>query len=608
MDEVNDTQANLMPDPAPAPEDEPATPVGPEPSGPAAAAGPETVPEPLEPVAAAGPETAPEPLEPVAAAGPEAAGAAETPERPMTMADLLRSEEEYLPSSLERGSFVDGTVIRKDASGLVLDIGAKQEGMVPANDLARLPKEVVDAVSVGDTVTVVVLRTEGREGEILASLYQAQSVADWERAKAVMESGEVLELAVEGFNKGGALVSFGHLQGFVPLSHLVSGGRTASSADRLAELVGQTMAVKVIEVSRKRRRLIMSERQAMREWRAERKQALIKELTEGEVRTGVISSVADFGAFVDLGGADGLVHVSELTHDRGRHPRDIVQVGQEVEVYVLSVDRERKRIGLSMKRLQKDPWRSVEADHYVGELVEGTVANIAKFGAFVRLADGLEGLVHVSELADDRIEYPKDAVRVGQRVTAEIISIDPDRRRLGLSLRRVPEQLRTQDELPAEDDAGDDADVPVADAPAADAAPDVVVPGEPVEAGPGPEEEDIAAAGDVAAPTDGAMETVAADEDGAALAAEDGAEAAGESPELAVAEEGVASSAAPEPAAGAADLDSDGTGEAGAVAGEPDATAAPATLDAEPDATAAPATLDAEPDVAAPADAEPDAS
>jgi small subunit ribosomal protein S1 len=208
---------------------------------------------------------------------------------------------------------------------------------------------------------------------------------------------------------------------------------------------GRVLAVKIIEVSRRRRRLIMSERQAMREWRAERKKSLIEELEEGEVRTGVISSVAEFGAFVDLGGADGLVHVSEITHERGKHPRDVVHVGQEVQVYVLSVDRERKRIGLSLKRLQRDPWLVVEEDHYVGELVEGVISNLAKFGAFVRLDDGLEGLVHISELADQRVEHPKDVVRAGQRVTAEVISIDSMRRRLGLSLRRVPDHLRVQD-------------------------------------------------------------------------------------------------------------------------------------------------------------------
>lgn len=399
------------------------------------------------PAAEPEPESAPVPSEPSSA--PPAAR-----EAPLTMADLLDEEQGYMAGPLERGGMVDGVVIRKDAHQLVLDIGAKQEGIVPAADLARLPREVLDAISVGDRVTVVVMRSDGREGETLVSLYQAQSAGDWDRAKDAMESAETLSLSVVGTNKGGVLVQYGQLQGFVPLSHMMPGPGRTGSPEALLALVGQDMSVKVIEVNRKRRRLIMSERQAMRERRAERKQTLIEELQVGDVRSGIVTSVADFGVFVDLGGADGLVHVSELTHERGRMPADVVRVGQEVEVVVLSVDRERRRIGLSMKRLAKDPWLVVEESHYLGELVEGTVANLAKFGAFVRLDDGLEGLVHISELADLRIEDPAEAVRPGQRVAAEIIAIDAERRRLGLSIRRVPEHLRLHDAGPAPAAAG----------------------------------------------------------------------------------------------------------------------------------------------------------
>jgi small subunit ribosomal protein S1 len=372
---------------------------------------------------------------------------------PMTMMELLMAEGEFLPEPHSRGDLIRGRVLRKDDNQLIVDIGAKQEGMVPASDLMRLPKEVVDAIEVGDEVEAVVLRPEGREGGVLVSLSQAMTLADWSRAHDLMESGDVLELEVVGHNKGGGLVGFGNLQGFVPRSHLI---RLASVNDPdavmrgLADMVGETLAVKVIEVSRRKRRLIMSERLAVREWRTDRKKRLLDELHEGDIRRGRVSSVADFGAFVDLGGADGLVHVSELTHERGRHPKDVVSVGQEVDVYVLSIDRERQRIGLSMRRLQADPWETVEEDHYVGELVEVEISNLAKFGAFARLEDGIEGLIHISELSDGHVEHPREAVRPGQRVTVEIIAIEPHRQRVGLSIRRVPKHLRHLEEMTEE--------------------------------------------------------------------------------------------------------------------------------------------------------------
>jgi small subunit ribosomal protein S1 len=195
----------------------------------------------------------------------------------------------------------------------------------------------------------------------------------------------------------------------------------------------------------------MSERQAAREWRSERKRALLGDLKEGDTRRGRVTSIADFGVFVDLGGADGLVHVSEMGFDRNRKPADIVKIGDEVDVLVLSIDRERKRIGLSMKRLQKDPWVKAADEHYIGELVDGVVVNLADFGAFVRLPDHLEGLIHISEISDAAVRHPSDVLRAGQTVTVEIIALDPERQRLGLSLRRVPEHLRAPEPTDAAD-------------------------------------------------------------------------------------------------------------------------------------------------------------
>lgn len=391
----------------------------------------------------------------------QAAPAAEpdAPEDEMSMMELLLEESGFMPGNFQRGSLVEGTVVRKDKNQLTLDIGAKQEAVVPASDLMRLPAELVDKLKVGDTVRGVILRPEG---EIVVSLYQALTVDDWDKAKALEESGEILELPIVGTNKGGILVQLGNLQGFIPRSHVAQGADEDEGSSRM----GQVIPVKVIEVNQRKRRLIVSERQALREWRSAKKGRLLDSLQEGETRSGTVSSVTDFGAFVDLGGADGLIHVSEITHERGRSPKDILRVGQTIQVFVLSIDRERSRIGLSLKRLQPDPWQTVERDHYVGELAEASIANLAKFGAFARLDDGLEGLIHISELSDGHVEHPREAVRVGQRVTVEVIAIDPERRRVGLSIRRVPAHLRTVDDSAAIDEP-EEREEPASEAPAA---------------------------------------------------------------------------------------------------------------------------------------------
>jgi len=227
----------------------------------------------------------------------------------------------------------------------------------------------------------------------------------------------------------------------VPGSQIVSlrGRRRDQEGDnRLAELVGDQMQLKVIEIDRGRNRLILSERAAMREWRKQSKDRLLSELQEGDVRTGEVISICDFGAFVDLGGADGLIHLSELSWRRVAHPSEVVKVGEEVEVYVLNVDRERKRIGLSLKRLESDPWSLIAERYHVGQLVEGTVTKLVKFGAFARIYDeDIEGLIHVSELSDERIGHPREVVAEGDIRTLRVIRIDPDKRRIGLSLKRV---------------------------------------------------------------------------------------------------------------------------------------------------------------------------
>jgi len=369
----------------------------------------------------------------------------------------LLEEEEYDFRTLQRGDIRRGTIISIDPEHIIVDIGAKREGIVPRTDLERLNKEFRAQLKVGDEVPVYIMRPESPEGEVIVSINMARTQQDWSRARELLESGEIVELTVSGHNKGGLIVNFGQLQGFVPRSHLVNlGGRTSSGApqDRLAQMVGQKIALRVVEVSRRQRRLILSERAAWREWRKVQKDRLLAEIQEGEIRKGQVTTISDFGVFVDLGGADGLIHISELSWDRNTQAKDLLEVGQEVEVYVMNVDRERKRIGLSLKRLKPDPWTLVEQKYQVNEIVTGTVTNITKFGAFARLEEGIEGLIHVSELADYNVNKPDEVVQEGQTYHLRILNIDPNRRRIGLSLRQVPqaEQLTPETPLPSEED------------------------------------------------------------------------------------------------------------------------------------------------------------
>jgi small subunit ribosomal protein S1 len=299
-----------------------------------------------------------------------------------------------------------------------------------------------------------VLRTENRDGNVVLSLARAQLERDWIDAEQLLKSEQVFEAQVAGFNKGGLIVRVGKVRGFVPATQLESAFRkraeTAEDHAQVTEadlsaLVGKKIKLKVIELDRERNRLILSERAAMRDLRKTQKGQVLTELKEGDVRSGTVTSVADFGVFVDLGGVDGMIHLSELSWTKINHPRDLVQVGDKVDVQVLSVDRERERIALSLKRLKPEPWTTVEERYKVGQLVNGTITKLASFGAFARLDDNIEGLIHISELADRRIQHPKEVVKEGDTLTLRVVRIDAARRRLGLSLKKVADEEFTGD-------------------------------------------------------------------------------------------------------------------------------------------------------------------
>ncbi|MDY6877397.1 MAG: S1 RNA-binding domain-containing protein [Chloroflexota bacterium] len=263
----------------------------------------------------------------------------------------------------------------------------------------------------------------------------------WRDAREAMERGEVLELPVVGYNRGGVLVGFNGLRGFVPASHLVNLSPFADGSERRSELrrlAGTHLHLKIIELDQEQHRFVLSERAARLD--ASRRQELLGNLSPGAVCQGCVTNLCSFGAFVDLGGVEGLVHISELSWGRIDHPSDVLEAGQSVEVYVVNVERERERVGLSIKRLRPDPWQFVEERYHIGQIIEGIVTHVVDFGAFVRVEDGLEGLIHVSELADGNFLHPRNVVREGDSVATRILNIDSRRRRMGLSLRQAGEE------------------------------------------------------------------------------------------------------------------------------------------------------------------------
>jgi small subunit ribosomal protein S1 len=341
---------------------------------------------------------------------------------------------------LQPGDIVDGEIVSVTPTEVLVDVGAKSEGLVPSKELERLGREGLENLKVGETIPVYVVRAEDRDGNLILSIRRAEEEGDWRQAQKLYEQGEPLESQVAGFNKGGLIVRLGKLRGFVPASQLLPDHRGSDAQQpeqRWARLVGSSIHVRIIELNRKRKRLILSERAAQRQVRDAQKSELLESLRAGEVRHGVVSSLADFGAFVNLGGADGLIHLSELSWNRAAKPRDILKVGEEVDVYVLSVDREKKRIALSLKRLEPEPWATAESRYHIGQLVEGTITRLVNFGAFALVNNELEGLVHISELSDSRINHPQEVVHEGEKHVMRVIRIDPKRRRMGLSLKRV---------------------------------------------------------------------------------------------------------------------------------------------------------------------------
>ena len=394
--------------------------------------------------------------EPTAAA--EAAPAAPprpvpTGPEPTTMEELLAEQDSDI-KSFKHGDVVEGNVVRIDKDEILVDIGAKSEGVVSNRELFGRNAETQPQLNIGDTVLVYVLQPESPEGHVVLSLRRAGLERKWRSMQEQFEAGVIIEAPVIDHNKGGLIVDCG-IRGFVPISQIVDFPRRPQNdqprdaaqeiAEKLQPFVGRKLRLKILEVNRKANRLILSEKVALYEERREKRDELFSSLQVGQKVTGSVRSIAPFGVFVDLGGIDGLVHKSELSWNKVNNPEGGYQVGEEVEAEVIDINHERGRISLSIRRLQPDPWHSTVADFNVGDVIDGTVTKLVNFGAFVRVRDGLEGLIHISELSNQRVAHPGDVVHEGQALKLRIISLDSERHRLGLSLKQAEEGAPRQE-------------------------------------------------------------------------------------------------------------------------------------------------------------------
>ena len=385
--------------------------------------------------------------EPVADAATPPADSADTAVADEASAEQAKTAEAAPPAKEEakykRGRVYQGVISKTTPTAVYIDLGDGDQGLVPGRELELMTRKMLESLTVGAEVDVYVVNPRNHRGETILSINHALEELDWRNARKFSKSKEVYEAQIGGYNKGGLIVRFGRLRGFVPQSQLsedrVRGMSGETPEERYGPMVNQPIGLKVMEVDRQRNRLILSERAAQRDVRQRRKEDLISELKIGEIRKGTVVSLENFGAFVDIGGGEGLIHLSELAWGHITHPRQAVSIGDEVEVEVISVDLEAKRIGLSRRRIIRDPWDEVATSLRRGQLVRGRVTKLTKFGAFARLIDNdaVEGLIHISELSPQRVTHPSEVVKRGDELVLRIVKIDIRERRLGLSLKSV---------------------------------------------------------------------------------------------------------------------------------------------------------------------------
>jgi len=356
------------------------------------------------------------------------------------MASLLEAEGLAIDFPTQ-GEIRQGVIASMTPGQILVSVGTKSEGIISGKEYELIPTDELANLKLGQEIPVYVINPEDSNGNLVLSYMRAREEESWQIVEGLVSKKEPFHSSIIGYNKGGLIVPISGLRGFVPASQISFTRRASMTGDtpeqRWSRMIGQEIDVCVIEVDRERRRLILSEKQASNESRDSLKERVIDELQEGQVLTGRVTSLADFGVFVNVNGADGLVHLSEISWDRIQHPGEVLKVGEEVKVKVISIDRDKKRIGLSIRQLLSDPWDQKAAEFQVGQLVEGTITRLTKFGAFARLTDDIEGLIHISEISEKRIEHPKEVLKEGDTCTLRIIKIDNENHRIGLSVRRV---------------------------------------------------------------------------------------------------------------------------------------------------------------------------
>jgi len=371
---------------------------------------------------------------------------ATAPTSPQVAINDIGSAEDFLAAIdstikyFNDGDIVEGTIVKVDRDEVLLDIGYKTEGVIPSRELSiKHDVDPNEVVTVGDHIEALVLQKEDKEGRLILSKKRAQYERAWGTIEDKKEKDEVVEGTVIEVVKGGLIIDIG-LRGFLPAS-LVEMRRVRD----LQPYVGKVLEAKIIELDKNRNNVVLSRRAWLEQTQSEVRSEFLNKLAKGQVRTGVVSSIVNFGAFVDLGGVDGLVHVSELSWKHIDHPSEVVEVGQEVTVEVLDIDLDRERVSLSLKATQEDPWRQFARTHQIGQVVPGNVTKLVPFGAFVRVQDGIEGLVHISELAERHVEIPEQVVQVGDELLVKVIDIDLERRRISLSLKQANEGALTEE-------------------------------------------------------------------------------------------------------------------------------------------------------------------
>jgi len=356
------------------------------------------------------------------------------------MASLLEAEGVNIDFP-RQGEIRQGIIASISKDQILVSVGTKSEGVISGKEYEMIPEEELKGLEVGKEISVYIINPEDSNGNLVLSYTQAREEENWKKAEELMASKTPFESTIINHNKGGLIVALDNLRGFVPASQISMSRRATMTGDnadqRYSKMHGEPITCCVMEVDRERRRLIFSERAASNETRETVKERIIENLQEGEIRKGRVTSLADFGAFVNINGADGLVHLSEVSWDHIKNPAEVLKVGDEVNVKVISVDKDKKRIGLSIRQTQEDPWGDRIKKYQIGQLLTAEITRLTKFGAFAKLEEDLEGLIHISEISEKRIEHAKEVLKEGDIVTVRVIKIDPEAHRIGLSIRRV---------------------------------------------------------------------------------------------------------------------------------------------------------------------------